>query len=248
MKNKVLQLIKEMNLAIFNENDLVDKQIIVLFPGKFQPMGQHQREEYLRLGRKFGKQNVYVVTDDIMNTQTTPLSFDEKIKIIKRHGIANIKKSINPFMPTEIFSEVDPSNTVIIFAVSSKNLPKLKMFKKLTKYNGSSKLPIKDAQNPYVYYILTNEVDYDLPSFGKLNSKTIFKALSDRDAKLTELKSRFISIFGWFDANIFNTVIEKFNSNRGKLKDGKEELKPLQIVTRTFWDKVYNEVVKENKK
>ena len=119
MKNKVLQLIKEMNLAIFNENDLVDKQIIVLFPGKFQPMGQHQREEYLRLGRKFGKQNVYVVTDDKMDPQRTPLSFDEKVKIIKRHGINNIKKVVNPFMPTEIFGEVDASNTVIIFAVSS---------------------------------------------------------------------------------------------------------------------------------
>ena len=244
MKNKVLQLIKEMNLAIFNENDLVDKQIIVLFPGKFQPMGQHQREEYLRLGRKFGKQNVYVVTDDKMDPQRTPLSFDEKVKIIKRHGITNIKKVVNPFMPTEIFGEVDASNTVIIFAVSSNNLPKLKMFKKLTKYNGSSKLPIKDAQTPYIYYTLTNDVDYDLPSFGKLNSETIFKALSDREAKLTELKSRFISIFGWFDANIFNNVIEKFNSKRGKLKDGKEELKPLQMVTRTFWNKVYSEVAK----
>jgi hypothetical protein len=40
--------------------------------------------------------------------------------------------------------------------------------------------------------------------------------------------------------------MEKFNSTRGKLKDGKEELKPLQMVTRTFWNKVYNEVIDEN--
>ena len=68
------------------------------------------------------------------------------------------------------------------------------------------------------------------------------------DAKLSELKSRFISIFGWFDANIFNTIMKKFNTDRGDLKDGKEEFKPLQMVTRTFWNKVYNEVVKDNKK
>jgi hypothetical protein len=42
--------------------------------------------------------------------------------------------------------------------------------------------------------------------------------------------------------------MKKFNTDRGDLKDGKEELKPLQMVTRTFWNKVYNEVVNDNKK
>jgi hypothetical protein len=244
--NKIIKFLKELNLSIFNENELVDKDVIVLFPGKFQPMGQHQREEYFRLTRKFGKDNVYVVTDDKFNSNTNPLNFEEKTAIIKRHGIKNIEKAINPFMPIELFQNLDETKTTIIIAVSSKNLSKLKEFKRLTKYNKSSHLPIKDIQNPYVYYTLTNNVKYTLPSFGELNSKNIFKALSDRQAKLTELKSRFISVFGWFDANIFNTVMEKFNSTRGKLKDGKEELKPLQMVTRTFWNKVYNEVIDEN--
>lgn len=244
--NKIIKFLKELNLSIFNENELVDKDVIVLFPGKFQPMGQHQREEYFRLTRQFGKDNVYVVTDDKFNSNTNPLNFEEKTTIIKRHGIKNIEKAINPFMPVELFENLDETKTTIIIAVSSKNLSKLKGFKRLTKYNKSSHLPIKDIQNPYIYYTLTNNVKYTLPDFGELNSKNIFKALSDRQAKLAELKSRFISVFGWFDANIFNTVMEKFNSTRGKLKDGKEDLKPLQMVTRTFWNKVYNEVINEN--
>jgi len=180
-----------------------------------------------------------------MNPQKTPLSFDEKSSIIKRHGIKNIKRVINPYMPTELINELDPTNTILIFAVSSKNVSNLKQFNKLTKYNGSSNLPIKDVQNPYVYYILTNEVKYDLPSFGRLNSENIFKALSDREAKLSELKSRFVSIFGWFEAELFNMIVKKFNTTRGELKDGKEELKPLQMVTRTFWNKVYESVINE---
>lgn len=246
MNSPIQKLIKELNISIFNENELVDKDVIVFFPGQFQPMGQHQREEYLRLSRKFGKENVHVITDDKINPQKTPLSFEEKSSIIKRHGIKNIQKVLNPYMPTELINKLDPTNTVLIFAVSSKNVSKLKHFKKITKYNGSSNLPIKDAQNPYVYYILTNEVKYDLPSFGRLNSETIFKALSDREAKLSELKSRFISIFGWFDADIFNMIVKKFNTNRGEIKDGKDELKPLQMVTRTFWNKVYESIVGEN--
>lgn len=244
--SKVIKFLKELNLSIFNENDVIDKDIILLFPGKFQPMGQHQRQEYFRLCREFGKNNVYVVTNDMIDIHTKPLSFDEKVKIMKRHGVLNIERASNPFMPIELLNNLDEKNTVIIFAVSKNNLPKLNGFKRLTKYNKSSHLPIKDVQNPYVYYVLTNNVKYEIPSFGEMNSKTIFKALSDADAKLSELKSRFISIFGWFDANIFNMVIEKFNTNRGKLRDGKEDLKPLQMVTRTFWNKVYKEVLGEN--
>lgn len=243
--SKVIKFLKELNLSIFNENEIIDKDIIILFPGKFQPMGQHQRQEYLRLCREFGKNNVYVVTNDMTDIHTAPLSFTEKLKIMKRHGVMNIEKALNPFMPMELLNQLDEKNTVVIFAVSKKNLSKLNGFKRLTKYNKSSHLPIKDVQNPYVYYILTNNVKYEIPSFGEMNNKTIFKALSDRNAKLSELKSRFISIFGWFDANIFNTVMDKFNTNRGDLKDGKENLKPLQMVTRTFWNKVYESVAND---
>jgi hypothetical protein len=239
MNKSVLKLIREMNLSIFTEEELVDKEIIVLFPGNFQPMGQHQREEYQRLCRKFGKDNVIVVTDDKIDQQKHPFSFDEKVTIMKRHGVKNVEKALNPFYPTEIISKMDESNTVLIIAVSSKNISKLKPIKKLTRYNGSGKLTIRDIQNPYVYYVVTNDVDYDIPSIGKLNFKNIQKALGDRDAKLSELKSRFISIFGWFDAKIFNMVIHKMNTDRGDIV---EKSNPLSLVTRTFWNKVYNEI------
>ena len=239
MDKKVLQLIKEMNLSIFTEQELVDKEIVVLFPGNFQPMGQHQREEYQRLCRKFGEDNVFVVTDDIVHKQKHPFTFDEKLQIMKRHGIKNIKRVTNPFMPNEILKDFDESNTVVIFAVSQKNVKELKSYKRITKYNGSAKLPMKDLQNPYLYYIITNEIEYEIPSFGKLNFDNIQKALGDREAKLAELKGRFISVFGWFDAKIFNMVISKMNTNRGKIV---EKSNPLALVTRSFWKKVYNEI------
>jgi len=239
MNKSVLKLIREMNLSIFTEEELVDKEIIVLFPGNFQPMGQHQREEYQRLCRKFGKDNVVVVTDDKIDKQKHPFSFDEKVTIMKRHGVQNVQKALNPFYPTELISKLDETNTVLIIAVSQKNVSELKRIKRLTRYNGSGKLTIKDIQNPYIYYMVTNDVNYDIPSIGKLNFKNIQKALGDRDAKLSELKSRFISIFGWFDAKIFNMVIHKMNTDRGDIV---VKSNPLSLVTRTFWNKVYNEI------
>ena len=239
MNKSVLKLIRELNLSIFTEEELVDKSIIVLFPGNFQPMGQHQREEYQRLCRKFGKDNVIVVTDDKIDKQKHPFSFDEKVTIMKRHGIQNIKKALNPFYPTEVISKMDETNTVVIIAVSQKNVSELKQIKRLTRYNGSANLTIKDIQNPYIYYLVTNEVKYEIPSFGLLNFNNIQKALGDREAKLSELKSRFISVFGWFDAKIFNMVISKMNNDRGSIV---EKSNPLALVTRSFWKKVYNEI------
>lgn len=249
MKNKVLQLIKEMNLAIFNENDLVDKQIIVLYSGTFNPMALHHKEEYDRLCRKFGSENVYIVTDDMQDAIRKPLTFAEKNAIMKRHNVKNVIKTTNPYNPLELLEDFDPTHTVVIYAVGKDNIGKLNQFKRLTKYNKASNLPYKDIQNPYLYYTITNHVVYNIPSFGQMNQVNIQKALGDRTAKLTELKSRFISIFGWFDAQIFNTVVARMNIKRGEMIEVKKkkegELKPLHMITRKFWDKVFESVITE---
>ena len=248
MKNKVLQLIKEMNLAIFNENDLVDKQIIVLYPGTFNPMALHHKEEYDRLCRKFGSENVYIVTDDMQDAIRKPLTFAEKNAIMKRHNVKNVIKTTNPYNPLELLEDFDPTHTIVIYAVGKDNIGKLNQFKRLTKYNKASNLPYKDIQNPYLYYTITNHVVYNIPSFGQMNQINIQKALGDRTAKLTELKSRFISIFGWFDAQIFNTVVARMNIKRGEMievQKKEKELKPLHMITRKFWNKVFESVITE---
>ena len=249
MKNKVLQLIKEMNLAIFNENDLVDKQIIVLYPGTFNPMALHHKEEYDRLCRKFGSDSVYIVTDDMQDDIRKPLTFAEKNAIMKRHNVKNVIKTTNPYNPLELLEDFDPTHTIVIYAVGKDNIGKLNQFKRLTKYNKASNLPYKDIQNPYLYYTITNHVVYNIPSFGQMNQINIQKALGDRTAKLTELKSRFISIFGWFDAQIFNTVVARMNIKRGEMievqKKKKGELRPLHMITRKFWNKVFESVITE---
>jgi len=247
MNNKINKLIKEMNLAIFNETELVDKDILVIYPGKFQPMAIYHKEEYDRICRKFDKENVFIVTDDITDPIEKPLTFDEKSTIMKRYNVKNVMQSNTPFHATNVIEQFDNESTIVIYAVDKDDVSKLKDYKRLMRWNGTSQLPYKDIQNPYVYYMVVNHVRYDIPSFGKMASKSIFHALGDRSAKLSELKSRFISIFGWFDVDIFNMIISKFNTKRGKLKEvekKKGELRPLHMITRKFWNKVYNEIIK----
>jgi len=247
MNKSILKLIKEMNLAIFNENDLVDKDVLVIYPGKFQPMAIYHKEEYDRICRKFDKENVYIVTDDTTDPIEKPLTFDEKSAIMRRHNVKRIMKSNTPFHATDVIEQFDNDSTIVIYAVDKDHVSKLKDYKRLMRWNGSSQLAYKDIQNPYVYYMIVNHVRYDIPSFGKMGSKSIFSALADRSAKLAELKSRFISIFGWFDVEIFNMVVSKFNTKRGKMKEVKSDkngLRPMHMITRKFWNKVYNEIIK----
>ena len=103
--------------------------------------------------------------------------------------------------------------------VGEKDAGRLRGYKRLMKYNKTTAIPYKDIDNPYAYYVYAPHVSYNIPSVGEMSGTNIRKALGDRDAKLSELKSRFKSIMGWFDADIFNMVMEKMNSNRGDLKE-----------------------------
>ncbi len=91
--------------------------IVVLYPGKFQPMAIYHREEYERICRKFDKDNVIIVTNDITDPIEKPLTYDEKFAIMRRHNVKHIQKSNTPFHATDVIEQFDGDATVVIYAV-----------------------------------------------------------------------------------------------------------------------------------
>jgi len=237
------QIVNEIKLQIFNEVEKSDKTIIAIYPGRFQPMGAHHKASYDWLAKQFGEKNTYIVTSDKTDPQRSPFNFKEKKSIINKHGIKNIVKVINPYNPQELLKKFDPKKTVVVYMIGEKDAGRLSSYKRLMKYNKTTSVAYKDLENPYAYYIYAPHVSYKIPSFGEMSGTNIRKALGDRSAKLSELKSRFKSIMGWFDPEIFNMVVSKMNTNRGKLR---KESEALPIVKREFWDKVFEEVLKED--
>ena len=219
MQKLINQIVNEIKLQIFNEEDGGDKTIIAIYPGRFQPMGLHHKAAYDWLAKQFGEKNTYIVTSDKTDPQKSPFNFAEKKKIINKHGVKNLVKVVNPYNPQELLKKFDPEKTVVIYMIGEKDAGRLKSYKRLMKYNKTTQMPYKDINNPYAYYIYAPHVSYNIPSFGEMSGTNIRKALGDREAKLSELKSRFKSVMGWFDADIFNMVIAKMNSNRGDLKE-----------------------------
>jgi len=218
--NKILKIImNEIKLQIFNEEDLGDKTILAIYPGRFQPMGRHHKASYDWLAKKFGEKNTYVVTSDKTEPQRSPLNFAEKKKIINRHGIKNVVKVKSPYFPIELLEKFDPDKTIIVYMIGEKDAGRLGGYKRLMSYNKTTAIPYKDITNPYAYYVHAPHVSFDIPDFGEMSGTNIRKALGDREAKLSELQSRFKNIMGWFDPTIFNIVIGKMNEKRGKIKE-----------------------------
>lgn len=219
MKKLVEDIINELKLQIFNEEESNDKTIIAIYPGRFQPMGRHHKAAYDWLAKQFGEKNTYVVTSDKTEPQRSPLNFAEKKKVINRHGIKNVVKSSRPYFPTEFLEKFDPQKTVVVCMIGQKDTGRLSNYKRLMKYNKTTAIPFKDVTNPYLYYVYAPHISFQIPSFGEMSGTNIRKALGDRSAKLEELKSRFQDIMGWFEPSIFNTVIGKMNEKRGSIKE-----------------------------
>jgi hypothetical protein len=226
--NKLVQsIISELKLQIFTEQDHNDKNIIAIFPGRFQPMGRHHKTAYDWLASQFGEENTFIVTSDKTEPDRSPFNFKEKRSVIIKHGVPKkqIVQVTNPYSPMEFFSKqgLDPKTTTIVYMVGEKDRGRLKSFKRLMKFNKTTYIPAKDLDEPYLYYVDAPHISYNIPSFGEMSGTTIRKALGDRDAKLAELKQRFESIMGWFDPKVFNLMMEKMNSNRGDLKEDIDE-------------------------
>jgi len=219
MNKLIEEIIKELKLQLFAEDDLGDKTIIAIYPGRFQPMGRHHKDVYDWLAKQFGEKNTYVVTSDKTDPQRSPFNFQEKKKIINKHGIKNVVKVVSPYNPQELLKKFDPQKTVIVYMIGKKDAGRLSGYKRLMKYNKTTSITYKDINNPYAYYVYAPHISYNIPSFGEMSGTNIRKALGDREAKLSELKSRFTDIMGWFDADLFNMIIKKMNTNRGNLKE-----------------------------
>ena len=219
MNKLIEEIIKELKLQLFAEDDLGDKTIIAIYPGRFQPMGRHHKTAYDWLVKQFGEKNTYVVTSDKTDPQRSPFNFQEKKKIINKYGIKNVVKVVSPYNPQELLKKFDPQKTVIVYMIGKKDAGRLSGYKRLMKYNKTTAISYNDLNNPYTYYLYAPHISFDIPSFSEMSGTNIRKALGDQGAKLSELKSRFEDIMGWFDADLFNMIIKKMNTNRGNLKE-----------------------------
>jgi hypothetical protein len=201
------------------ESDI--RRVLVIYPGRFQPMGRHHLATFESLQAFFGDANVYIATSDPagkekggkkVNRNQNPLDFEEKKMIMIRHGIEPnyIIKTENPYRPVELLSNYDPDTTAAIFVYGAKDAGRLPYTKAdgtpgyFQKYDENEENLKGFEQHGYVY--VAPHVSIGIPGFDEMSGTTIRAVLG------TGNREHFENIMGWYDEDIFNMLVAKLRS------------------------------------
>jgi hypothetical protein len=190
------------------------ENIIMIYPGRFQPMGKHHAGVYKELAKRFGEENTFIATTNKVALPKSPLNFVEKLKVINKHGIKNVVNVKNPYKAEEITKRFDPETTAVLFAVGDKDMRENPRFRIGFKKNGQPSYFQKYSENegnlkPYTehgYLYVAPHISLDVPGYGEMSGTTLRRALANAS------KEDFQNIMDFFDPDIYEMLKEKFGN------------------------------------
>lgn len=152
-----------MFIANLFENSLFEAapQIVVLYPGRFQPFHLGHREVFQSLQSKFGRDNVYIATSNKTELPKSPFNFSDKFKFMIAAGVP-ADRILEVVSPYKLPAQFSPENTIFIVAVGAPDADRLKPDSVKKDGNPSyfkSFTNIKDATtaDKHGYVIIANE-------------------------------------------------------------------------------------------
>ena len=215
-------------------------QLVVCYPGRFQPCGAHHATTFRLLKAKFSAvgAHTYMVSSNKVELPKSPLTFEEKQLIINAHGIQEIVQVRNPYMANEVLKDYDPATTAVIYAVGEKDMiGKDARFKPgLTKkgkptyyqyYEGNQGNLASYKQHGYL--VVAPHVEINIPGIGEMSGTALRQLLSTAD------EETFASVMGFYDPNIYAMCREKFSAagaRKIKRKRKKSKKKSKKISKR----------------
>lgn len=108
-------------------NEIKNSKVVILYPGRFQPMHLGHFWGYQKLKEAFPENEIYLVTSDIVKEKTHPFSFDEKVQIVTTmFPIIDEEHIIENHYPYDIEStleklELNPAKVIVIVAIGEKD-------------------------------------------------------------------------------------------------------------------------------
>lgn len=196
------------------------KKIVVIYPGRFQPMGKHHAETFRLIVNKFPAADCYIATSNKVEVPKSPFSFAEKKKIISGYGIKNVVQVKSVYVATEILNKYNPETTAVIFVVGAKDMDDEPRFKIGQKKSGGDSFfqdysTHKDnlqGFNTHGYLLTAPHISLNVPGYGEMSGTQIRKALGDPAIDDTNRKQLFKNIFGFDNRPIYDLVTNKLLS------------------------------------
>ena len=195
---------------------------IAIYPGRFQPFGKHHASTFMWLQNKFGKENTYIVTSNKVDPEKSPFNFTEKKAIMELYGInpSHIIEVKNPYSPAELYSQIDPETTSVVFMVGEKDMGEDPRFKIGPKKDGSPSFfqNYKGNENnleplsKHGYLITAPHISLKVPGYGEMSGTEIRNVLGDTSKTREEKKELFQEIFGWYSEKMANYIFDKLEN------------------------------------
>jgi hypothetical protein len=215
------------------------KKTFVIYPGRFHPFHKGHKGVYNYLSSKYGGNDVYITTTDVVELPKSPFSFDEKVKMMTLTGVPinKIIKVKNNYNLQSLVGQIpiDINRDSIIFAVSEKDMAEDPRFSKFTKKDGSPAYlqPIPKRLDKLQPAITHGYIDtVPTTDFTVLGAPARSASqLRSQYANLTpQQRKEFIKdLFGKYDDTVYNIMNNKLASGGSLTEKQKSILKKLIV-------------------
>ena len=215
------------------------KKTFVIYPGRFHPWHKGHRGVFDYLSTKYGGNDVYITTTDVVELPKSPFNFDEKVKMMTLTGVPinKIIKVKNNYNLQSLVGQIpiDINRDSIIFVVSEKDMVEDPRFSRFTKKDGSLAYlqPIPknlDKLQPAITHGYIDTVPTtDFTVLGKPARSA--SELRSQYAKLNpqQRKSFIKDLFGKYDDGVYNIMNNKLASSVSLTEKQKSILKKLIV-------------------
>lgn len=205
---------------------------VIIYPGRFQPMLPHHASVYQKLQATFPGAEIYIATSDKVEGDKSPFNFKEKVEIMSQlHDIPvdKIIQAKSPYLIDSYTAKFDQNNTMVIFAVGSKDddrfpmknidpetgldmtvrgEPRPKYYQMINTLKQHPALPM--GERGYIYNAPTIKTGDDVASASAFRQAFV-NAPDDESRK--EIFSKYM---GNFDTNIYTLFTNKLVEHKMK--------------------------------
>lgn len=210
------------------EKNLDEKNIITVYPGRFQPFHRGHFNTFSLLRDRFGRNDTYVATTNKTESERSPFSFQEKKNLITQlYDVPSrfVVEVENPYSPKEITKSYNGDEDVLIVGVGAKNDERIGRLTQGNYYKVyDPDLDLKPfSERGYVFPIKKeDEIQLDGNPISGSKIRELFRTPMPEERR----KKLFEYVFGEFDQGIYELVNNKLTDGVVTERNilGKEEL------------------------
>lgn len=216
------------------------KKIFVIYPGRFHPFHKGHKGVYNYLSSKYGGNDVYITTTDVVELPKSPFSFDEKVKMMTLTGVPvnKIIKVKNNYNLQSLVGQIpiNINRDSIVFAVSEKDMTEDPRFSRFIKKDGSPAYlqPIPknlDKLQPAITHGYIDTVPTtDFTVLG-MPARSASQLRSQYVNLTPQLKKSFVKdLFGKYDDTVYNIMNNKLGGTVTELTEKQKSVIKKLIV------------------